>query len=338
MVQRLARFAAVGFIAASALALASAQGQLPARAATVLRSPAAAAPVPQPAFMTLLFSRTEVAAADGRPPRRDNRQVAQLMTVVAGYLHALGFVATGSLQTGTTLQSRVSFVHYSETSAISWDGAARLARDYGWTFVSHSATYPTDWSGLSAARIMAETCGSAATIAAHGLPGSAGLFAWPADDYVDAIQAAYVSTCIAFGRQYSKVPTTQAFALTPPYYQHTEGLNGGSCNERAHPCWSVPGIPSHYDLPATIIGRIRSLVPGQWFVLQAYLLVTGKSPPYATNTTRWDCTSPDPREHWSNDNERYCWSDYQAIIRAIPKSIVVTDPLTVAHAFGRPGY
>jgi len=206
------------------------------------------------------------------------------------------------------------------------------------TFVSHSATYPTKWSGLSATQILAETCGSAATIAAHGLPGSAGLFAWPADAYVDAIQAAYVSTCIAFGRQYSKVPTSQAFALTPPYYQHTEGLNGGSCNDRAQPCWSVAGIPSHYDLLSTIIARMRSLVPGQWFVLQAYLLVTGKSPPYASNTTRWDCTSADPRQHWSNDNERYCWTDYQAIMRAIPTSIVVTDPLTVAHAFGRPGY
>jgi hypothetical protein len=299
---------------------------------------AAAAPVPSAPYVTLLFSRSEVAAADGSPAKRDDRQVATLTTVVAPFLKSRGYVGTGTVQTGTTLQSRVSFTHYSETASISWDGATGLARTYGWTFVSHSATYPMNWTNLSASRIQAETCGSAATIAAHGLPGSAGLYAWPSDRYVDAIQAAYVSTCIAFGRQYSKVPTTQAFALTAPYYQHTKGLNGGSCNDRADACWSVPGIPSHYDLPATIIATIRSLTPGQWYTLQAYLLVTGKSPAYTTNSTRWDCTSSDPREHWTNDNERYCWSDYQAIVRSIPATTVVTDPLTVAHAFGRPGY
>jgi hypothetical protein len=297
-----------------------------------------AATAATPPYLTLLFSRSEVAAADHTPPVRDDRNVAGLVTVVAPFLASRGLVATGTLQTGTTKQSNVYFTHYGFTAAISWDGAARLAAQNGWTFVSHSATYPTKWTGLSADRIWAETCGSAAAIAAHGLPGSAGLYAWPSDHYVDAIQAGYVSGCIAFGRQYSKLPTTQEFALTPPYYQHTEGMNGGSCNDRTKPCWSVAGIPSHYDLPQTIIDRIKGLTSGQWFTLQAYLLVTGKSPTYATNTTRWDCTSSDPRQHWSNDNERYCWTDYQAIVRAIPSTVVVTDPLTVAHAWGRPGY
>jgi hypothetical protein len=291
-----------------------------------------------PPFLTLLFSRSEVAAVDGTPPVRDDRNVAGPVTVVAPFLASRGLVATGTIQTGAINQSTVTITHDGLTAAISWDGASRLASTYGWTFVSHSATYPLTWTGLSAAQIRAETCGSAAVIAAHGLPGSAGLYAWPSDHYVDAIQARYVSTCIAFGRQYSKLPTTQAYALTPPYYQHTEGMNGGSCNDRTKPCWKVPGRAAHYDLPQSIIDRITALTPGQWFTLQAYLLVTGKSPAYSTNTTRWDCTATDPRLHWSNDNERYCWTDYQRIVKAIPSSVVVTDPLTVAHAWGRPGY
>ena len=46
-----------------------------------------------------------------------------------------------------------------------------MARNFGWSFVSHTATYPADLSSLSPARRYAETCGSAATLDAHGLPG-----------------------------------------------------------------------------------------------------------------------------------------------------------------------
>ena len=324
-------------LAALLVITAPAQGA-PANARTGSAAVAPVAATSDGPFVTLLFSRSEVAAADRTPPVRDNRNIAGLVTVVAPFLASNGLVATATIQTATTKQSTVSFTHYGFTASISWDAASRLAGTYGWTFVSHSATYPTSWTGLSTSRIWAETCGSAATIAAHGLPGSSGLYAWPSDKYVDAIQAAYVSTCIAFGRQYSKLPTTRTDALTPPYYQHTEGLNGGSCNDRTKPCWTVAGIPSHYDLPQAVIDRIRDTSSGQWFTLQAYVLVTGKNPAYQTNTTRWDCTSADPRQHWSNDNERYCWQDYQAIIRAIPSSAVVTDPLSVAHLWGRPGY
>ena len=67
--------------------------------------------------------------------------------------------------------------------------------------------------------------------------------------------------------------------------------------------------------------------------------MTGTNPPYSSaNTTRWDCTSPDPRLHWTNDNERYCLSDWEQIVAAIAArpDIVVTDPLTVGIAYGRP--
>jgi hypothetical protein len=300
-------------------------------------APRAATPT---SYVTLLFSRTAVAAADGSPCLPDARNVATLSGTVAPYLAQRGLAGTGSIQTGTTAQSATVCTHYGETSAISWDGAAALASRYGWHFVSHSATFPTNWSTLSPARIQAETCGSATTLDAHGLPGAHGLFAWPSDSYVAWIQTNYVSTCFAFGRQYSPIPTTTAYALTPPYYQHTKGLNGGACNDPTLPCYTIKarGNSGHYNLPSSIISKLKALKAGDWYTIQAYLLVTGKSPVYKTNATAWDCTSSDPRQHWTNDNERYCWNDYQRMVAAIPSTVLVTDPLTVAHLIGRPGY
>jgi hypothetical protein len=91
-------------------------------------------------------------------------------------------------------------------------------------------------------------------------------------------------------------------------------------------------------MPSTVINQIKRLQPGQWYILQAYILVTGTNPNYTSDRMRWDCTSPNPAEHWTNVTVRYCWSDYQQIIRAIAgmPGITVTDPLTVGRTAGRP--
>ena len=47
------------------------------------------------------------------------------------------------------------------------------------------------------------------------------------------------------------------------------------------------------------------------------MLVTGKSPAYTASRIRWDCTSTNVRMHWTNDNERYCYQDWQAVVRAV---------------------
>jgi hypothetical protein len=83
---------------------------------------------------------------------------------------------------------------------------------------------------------------------------------------------------------------------------------------------------------------LRALKPGQWFTFQAFLLVTGKNPAYATSPIRWDCTSSNVKMHWTNDNERYCYQDWQSVVAAIPAvpGVIVSDPLTVGVRFGRP--
>lgn len=287
-------------------------------------------------FVTLLFSRTEVTAADGCV--RDDTGIAQLVTTVAPYLKSLGMTATGTLVTGNIKARALLCTHFGDSLQGSWSDAAKLAADYGWSFVSHTATYPQDIGGLSPAQQRAETCGSAAAIDAHGLPGGHGMIAYPgAQTSPTAVQAKYGALCFAWGRKYGRSGITNASAgTTAPYWQYTRAIGGGACNMQGASCYTIE--QHHYAMPGTVIAEIRALKPGQWLTLQSYILVTGKNPPYVHNTTRWDCTSPNPALHWTNAIERYCYSDWQQIMRAIAATpgVTVTDPLTVGVAFGRP--
>jgi hypothetical protein len=292
-------------------------------------------------YVTLLFSRTETGAADNCVP--DNNGIAPLGTVVAPYLHSLGMTATGTLVTGITQATAPTCTHFGDSLASSWADAANLATNFRWSFVSHTATYPGQLGKLTPTQSYAETCGSAAILDGNGLPGGHGLIAYPGMQTAPvALQGGYGANCFAWGRTYNKSGTTPAAnGTTPPYWQETEAVNGGACHVKGEPCYSVSsGANGHarYDEPSAIIARIQALQPGQWFTLQAYLLVTGSNPGYSQNTTRWDCTSPNPALHWTNDDERYCYSDWQQIVSAIAAmpSVTVTDPLTVGVAFGRP--
>ena len=90
--------------------------------------------------------------------------------------------------------------------------------------------------------------------------------------------------------------------------------------------------PTLYHSPEAVAAQLASLQSGQWLTLQAYVLVTG------ARSGLWDCTSPNWQDHWTSDAERYCWSDYQRVLTAIRSDEVVTDPKSVAVAWGRTGY
>ncbi|MGA8248124.1 MAG: hypothetical protein WB797_14570, partial [Nocardioides sp.] len=303
--------------------------------------PASAAVAAAPAigpFATLLFSRTEMTAADGCTP--DDRNIARLDTTVAPYLHSLGMTGVGSLETGVVKQSVDKCVHYSSTMMGSWDEAQALADD-GWSFVSHTATYPMDVD-LPPERADAETCGSANTIEAHGLPGAHGMIAYPGDlAQPTQLQTEYGAKCFAWGRWYGNHGiTTVSDATKPPFWQHIAGAGGGPCNDSTKACYrrSMVSGSKHYTLPGDLIDDVHLLGPGRWFTLQAFVLVKGKSPAYSTSKVAWDCTSPNPVLHWTNDNERYCLTDFEQVLQALAAvpGIIVTDPLTVGIAMGRP--
>jgi len=305
------------------------------QAALPRTGPAAAA---RKMYATVYFSRSEVTAADACTP--DDTGIARLDTTVAPYLGSLGMAGTGSLVTGVTRKTNNNCTHSGDSLTASWAQATSLARTYGWHFVSATATYPADITSLSPLQQQAETCGSANTIDTHGLPGAHGLIAYPgAQGLPTSVQAKYGVKCFAWGREYDKSgTTTMTMGTTAPYWQFTRAFNGGPCNDPSAACYTIAAQGStRYATPADIIALVDALQPGQWLTLQSYILVTGKNPAYVHNGTRWNCNSPNPDLHWTNDVERYCYTDFKQVMRAIKaRGITVTDPLSVGIAFGRP--
>ena len=330
--KRLGRLLVAG---ASVALAASAWGAAPA----VAPPAAAATPATSGPFATLLFSRSEITAADNCVV--NNSGIARLDTTVAPFLSGLGMPGTGTLVTGRTSTNAMTCTHVNSSLMASWNQASQLADQHGWAFTSHTATYPRDINNLSPARAQSETCGSAAAIDSHGLPGGHGMISYPgAQGQPVALQTNYGARCFAWGREYgSNGLTTFSAGSTSPYWQHTLATNGGPCNVSTASCYDIVATGSRrYQLPAKFINVVNGLDPGEWFTLQAYVLVTGRSPTYSSSPIRWDCTSTNVRLHWTNDNERYCYQDWQAIVRAIDArpAVTVTDPLTVGIAFGRP--
>ena len=289
-------------------------------------------------YATLYFSRSEVGGADACAP--DDTGIAGLETTVAPYLQSLGMAGTGSLVTNVTRKTVNNCTHNGDSLTASWAEATSLAQTYGWQFVSATATYPGNITALSPAQQQAETCGSANTIANHGLPGAHGLIAYPgAKGLPTSVQAKYGARCFAWGREYNKSgTTTAAMGTTAPYWQFTRAFNGGPCNDPTAACYTMAAQGSpRYATPDEIIALVDALQPGQWLTLQSYILVTGKNPSYQDNGTRWNCNSSNPDLHWTNDVERYCYNDFQKVVQAIAaRGITVADPLTVGVAFGRP--
>ncbi len=294
-------------------------------------------------FATLLFSRSEMTAADNCTA--DDTGIARLDTTVAPYLQSLGMTGVGTLETGVTGDTSNFCTHGGDSVTASWADAQNLATSYGWSFGSATATYPGPalMAKLTPAQQYQQTCGSSAALAAHGLPGANGIIDYPgAQSPPVALQTTYGARCFAWGRLYNSTGITSSTAgATAPYWQNTMALRGGPCNDPAAPCHSITATGSkRYTDPASVIAEIGALQPGQWLTIQSYLLVTGARTPAPgdPNQTAWDCTSPDPADHWSNDVERYCYSDWQAVAAALAArpDITVASPQTVGEVFGRP--
>ena len=68
------------------------------------------------------------------------------------------------------------------------------------------------------------------------------------------------------------------------------------------------GGGQRYDSPDKLASLMR---PGanQWNVVQTYRMVTGANTD-PSSRWRWDCTSPDWRDHWVSAVELYCFDDY----------------------------
>jgi hypothetical protein len=288
-------------------------------------------------FVTFLFSRTEVGEAMQCVP--NNSGAAPLETLIAPYLASLGMTATGTLVTSKIHETDRKCTHWGSSMMGSWADAAMLSTDYGWSFVSHTATYPANLTGMTAQQSYDETCGSADAIDAHGLHGGHGMIAYPGVQGLPvALQTDYGAACFAWGRTYNPAATTLSpAASSSPFWQVTAAPKGGPCNDPTRACYGIDALgSSRYALPSVQIAHVDALLPGEWMTLQSFVLVLGTSPP--GSKIQWDCTSPDPNEHWTSDNERYCFNDWRSVVEAVSQrpDIAVADPLTVGIAFGRP--
>jgi len=281
-------------------------------------------------FLTLLFSRSAVTTANDCVV--DDSNVERLDTGVAPEFAKRGITGTGTVETGLVKDTRMACSHGRSTMYASWAQLAALRDTYGWSFVSHSRSYLSDFSKLTPRQQWDETCGSVQDLAAHGHTRGDGLFAWPHSDGDNALQASLVDKCFAFGRRYSPTPETKAQALTAPYWNHTQQLGGGRCHNSALPCYTIGTKPARYRSPSQVGKQVASIGPGEWYTVQVYVLVTG------FRAGQWDCRSSNWQDHWTSDYERYCWSDYLKVLDRIPAGVQVTDPKTVAQAWGRTGY
>ena len=201
-------------------------------------------------FVTLLFSRTEISAADNCV--RNDAGIVRLETVVAPYLTARGMTATGTLTTALTQENALTCTHWNSSLSASWARATALAQQHGWRYVSHTATYPVSLAGLTPAQSQAETCGSAAAIDSHGLTGGHGMIAYPgAQPLPITLQTDYASKCFAWGRKYANKGITLAGAgAVSPFWQITTVPNGGPCNVATASCYTVVATGSQrYVLP-----------------------------------------------------------------------------------------
>jgi len=280
-------------------------------------------------FLTLLFSRSEIMnASDCRPDRTGSLN---LVTQVAPDLARRGIAATGSVETGITRAATRACVHYKRSLTASWADLARLRDRYGWKFVSHGRTFATNIASMTPKQRWSETCGSLLDLERHGHWSGDGLFAYPDNKWSTEVETGVVSKCFAFGRRYAGGPTTRAEAMAFPHWQRTTGIGGGRCNDPALPCSKLKTVTTYHS-PVALIRTLRRLAPNQWLTLQSYVFVTGD------RKGQWRCRARHWQDHWTDDAERYCWNDYRRILNAIPSRVRVTDPKTVARAWGRTNY
>jgi hypothetical protein len=248
---------------------------------------------------------------------------------VAQALAAQGVRVTGVITPARTQESGI--VNVNGNLYPSWQELANLRDQYGWSFVSNGQNR-VDITTLPPDQQLAESCGSLAAFTAHGHTRAWGLYGPGSNAVTDDIATNVVGMCFAFTRLYAGTNLNdRATVTTAPYYVRTDDTHGGACN--LAPCSGTSGNASgSYMLPGKLAQDLQAARPDQWVVLSTYKLLTGSK---LTGNRRWDCVDADPLKHWTSEDESYCLADLQAALSSIKPGSVVTDPATVAEAWGR---
>lgn len=292
----------------------------------VAAAPAATPPAAQPSFLTITLGRTQWVQTDRSCQPKPNSVA---LDAVARDLAARDIAAVGNVVVNRISETtRSCWRGY--TLHPSWRDLAALRTDFGWSFVSAGQSYRI-MTTLTPSEQYAESCGSLSAFTTRGHNRARGLFAYPNNKFTDEIQANVVSTCFAFGRRYGEGPTPSTVAF--PFYQRSKSVNGGRCNDPQLPCFTINVRNDRRYTSPEYLKALAAPGPGEWATIQWYRFVTGTV--QDGSVFEWDCRSADWRLHWTSDPETYCYRDFLSVVDAIPATVTVTDPLTVAQAWGR---
>ncbi|MGH3115858.1 MAG: hypothetical protein ACRDQ2_01840 [Gaiellales bacterium] len=300
-------------------------GLLLATQAVVGVSPASA---DGPGYLTLLMGRTQWVQVTSQCQPYPG---AVPLDEVARALSDRRVSATGALVVDRVHESeRDCYGNYALMA--SWADAARLRDEFGWSFVSNGTSHH-DIRTMSSEEQWNESCGSLAPLAAHGHNRAWGLFGYGANLWNETVQESIVASCFAYGRTYGG-GTNERATTAYPWFQNTNSINGGSCNDSTQLCYAYESKQGTRYASPDFLADLMDVEADHWAVIQMYRFVSGSQLNPDLNFM-WDCTSADWRQHWTSHAELYCIEDYLSAIDRIPADVVVTDPATVAEAWGR---
>lgn len=282
-------------------------------------------------FVTIQFGRAMQGSFTGTTAQCIPVPGMNNLTYEAQDLQARGMTATADVvvaYTGATADNCKSGEIYTD-----WADLQGLVATYGWGIASAGATYQ-NVGLMTPDQQQADICGSLDTFTANGLDAH-GLFAYPNNSWTTTVQTNITATCFDYGRSYHAALNTQA-KMNPDGIQGTASVTGGLCIAGAALCTQPAPISGQkgktYISPASLEHQLSIETVGQWLSIQFYKLVSGTG---SDGIFSWDCSSPDVTLHWTSQPEMYCQNDFDAILSAVTPGAIVTDPATVATAWGR---
>ncbi len=278
-----------------------------------------------PAYVSFLFGRAQWSPSQScNPPvpPPDGKTLADVKQLFAVH----GWIGTPNAivdyaKLGPCATGKAIYANWSQLTSLHVSPAP-------WEAISASLSYVSDFAKLTASKVQLQSCGSLPAFTANGFNRAWGLFAYPGGKiYYNKTgtpgsgnaQTDIVHNCFAFGRIYGSGSNTKAQATASPWLISALSPVGGKAADAG----------GTYVPPSRVISHLTAgIQPDRWFVLQFYRFRSGAV------AGDHNCLGPE-NTHFTHYNEEYCWEDFQSILNAIPTSAVVTDPATVACAWGR---
>ena len=191
------------------------------------------------------------------------------------------------------------------TLTVPWATLTDLRDNYGWSAISHGQQYLA-MNDLDDDAVTAESCGSLTELEDRGFVEASAMFAFPNNRVsLSARTRQIAGSCFDFLREYGSTSNTFERVAAGESVR-VRSVSGGSCS--AAGCAETH--PREYVTPDRVLSEVLG-GDGTWGVVQFYKIVVGS---WTEGHQQWDCTSPDPDEHWTNQGEIYCLADFLAVV------------------------